>query len=89
MFAVKWIAPNGSEMIYTADADVSYTPGGFAPPGQQSTTLPCVAFYTHGSHLTLDSGRVFVMNANGRTVADYALDLAAAQARLTPVSAAA
>lgn len=41
---------------------------------------PCVSFYQIGYgdqngdvHCTIDTGRVYVMNANGRTVADYHL----------------
>lgn len=44
-------------------------------------TRACVSFYVTGqqssvdgdSHVTIDTGRIYVMNAAGRTVADYVL----------------
>ncbi len=66
MFALKWIADNGAEMIY-GGRDISYTPG----DAEKKAT---VTFYDeNGTHCSFDAGRIFVMNDRGRTVADYLL----------------
>jgi hypothetical protein len=69
MFAMKWIASNGSEMIY-AGRDISLTPA-----LQSETKRAMVTFYDQNdTHCSLDTGRVFVMNDHGRTIASYDLD---------------
>lgn len=74
MFTVKWIGDNGCEFLYGDARGVSYTAGG-------ADRKATVAFYCMGEqsvspgdcHVTIDSGRVYVMNEKGRTVADYVL----------------
>lgn len=77
MFTVKWIASNGAEMIYAAK-DISFTPPQLDPKAGCDSKGPraTVSFYlADGSetHCSIDNGRVYVMNAFGKTVADYIL----------------
>lgn len=70
MFTVKWIASNGAEMLYEGSG-ISYTPAGEKAGGGAKSQ---VSFdMAEGCHCSLDSGRVYVMNAQGRTVSDYVL----------------
>lgn len=76
MFTVKWIADNGSETLYAAAKDVHFTPADAQnASGSGAVAKASVSFYlTDGDvHCSIDCGRVYVMNANGRTVADYVL----------------
>lgn len=80
MFTVKWIAQNGEEMIYAAK-NISYSPpagddriggtGGPAPVMKATVSFDLA----DGTdvHCSLDSGDVYVMNAFGKTVANYVL----------------
>lgn len=66
MFTIKWVASNCEEMLYRGK-DVSYSPG----EGERKAT---VSFNIDGdTHCTIDTGAVYVMNDNGRTVANYVL----------------
>lgn len=68
MFTIKWISSEDDQMLYKG-RDVSFTP---ALKRSEPSERPCVSFYTDdGVHCTIDSGRVYVMNDAGRTVADY------------------
>lgn len=76
MFTVKWVAENGSEMLYESVGDVSFTPGSVRDA--TSTTGPnnsCVTFPSADSavHTYLDTGTIYVMNDKGGTVATYRL----------------
>lgn len=77
MYTVKWIGENGCQFLYGDARGVSYTPAKGTEPADKAK----VSFYFKGEqsptpgdcHCILDSGRVFVMNEAGRTVADYTL----------------
>lgn len=80
MFTVKWIGDNGCEFLYGDARGVSYTPG--TPRSEIEAASPAkVSFYFTGEqsqtpgdcHCIIDSGRIYVMNERGRTVADYVL----------------
>lgn len=74
MFTVKWIASNGAQMIYASKGDVSYTPPENVPNGGNDGKAKVTFYIPEGDvHCTIDSGRVYVMNDAGRTVADYIL----------------
>lgn len=82
MFSVKWIAQNGAHHIYSAHT-VSYT------PPDEHRLKPTISFYdaTDNGFTTLDNGEVYVMNANGKTVANYALENGAFPHGLMPRAA--
>lgn len=68
MFSIKWIADNGSEMLYRG-GNVSYSPAKETESGKA-----VVHFEMDGGvGCSIDSGRVYVMNDRGCTVADYIL----------------
>jgi hypothetical protein len=74
MFTVKWIADNGSEMLYQAKGDISYSPGRVRGAAGADEAKACVAFTdSDGVHCSIDAGDIFVMNELGKTVARYAL----------------
>ena len=82
MFTVKWIASNGAHHIYSAKA-VSFTPPDADRP------KPMVSFYDNDGdvHCTLDTGEVYVMNANGKTVSNYVLETREFPHGLMPLAA--
>lgn len=70
MFTLKWVAGNGSQHLYADVANVDYT-----PPGESQNKTAAVAFDLPGinSSCSIDTGRVYVMNGDGRTVERYIL----------------
>lgn len=69
MLTIKWISADGdNEMLYIGHS-VSFTR---KPEGENAR--PTVSFMgVNDVHCSIDSGRVFVMNEHGSTVADYIL----------------
>lgn len=84
MFTIKWIASNGYEHLYRG-RDVRYVPVSARSDVPGKTT---VEFDVDGLCCTLDSGRVYVMNEAGKTVADYCLGNAEFPHGLAPRQAA-
>jgi hypothetical protein len=80
MFTIKWIAGNGYEHIYQG-REVRYVPASSKAEGSAFPNETTVEFDITGqssnvegdSSCILDSGRVYVMNEAGKTVADYVL----------------
>jgi hypothetical protein len=73
MFTIKWIAANGSEMLYRG-MDVSFTPADQRGDGVKAGGYerPVVSFQVDsGVQCSIDSGAVYVMNDAGKTVASY------------------
>lgn len=69
MFTVKHIAVTGEEGLYETDGTTCATLSN-AP----TSSSRAVMFTTpKGEIVTIDSGSVYVMNSNGKTVADYQL----------------
>ena len=94
MFTIKWIASNGYEHLYRG-RDVRYVPA--SQKDEHSTTLRAsVEFDITGqtsnvdgdSRCIIDSGRVYVMNEAGRTVADYCLSTDQFPKGIAPLQAA-
>lgn len=74
MQTVKWIRSDGGEEIMIATGTVSFNPP--SPAGATDPQRPAyVSFDMANSDIraSIDNGRVFVMNGNGKTVADYEL----------------
>lgn len=79
MLTVKVIRPDGSEFIKEASTVFLNTPKQ-SPTGRSSVSffvplLPAVPIGTEVGHECVDvyEGTVYVMNGNGKTVANYAL----------------
>jgi hypothetical protein len=74
MFVVKWIMVDGSEKIF-GGKEIKFTPA-----ERCATKRPMVTFYNEeGTECSFDTGRVYVVNDLGKTVANYSLgDLPAA-----------
>jgi hypothetical protein len=72
-FIIKWRAWNGSEMLYSG-RDISFSPNGLCNGTHQDPALAKVTFYDkNDTFCSLDLGRVFVMNDNGKTISDWNL----------------
>lgn len=73
MFTVKHVRPDGNEVLYNSD-------GWFQTLKQRDGTGPIIAvkFDDGDKKHFLDTGRVYVMNAAGQTVASYTLGAAPA-----------
>lgn len=93
MFTIKWIASNGYEHLYRG-RDVRYVPA--SQKDEHSTTLrTSVEFDITGqssnidgdSRCILDTGRVYVMNEAGKTVADYCLSASGLPDGVAPLQA--
>ena len=72
MFTLKWVAGNGCQHLYAGVANVDYTPASentVSKKSQVSFDLPAI-----GSTCTIETGRVYVMNGDGRTVERYILE---------------
>jgi hypothetical protein len=66
MFTIKWVTSNCEEMLYRGTG-ISFTPG-------DDTRKATVSFEVGGgSRCIIDTGTIYVMNDNGRTVANYIL----------------
>ena len=94
MFTVKHIMTNGHETIYHA-REVNYVPAnentGEVDPGEAIVHFDITASASNvpgDSYVYISSGRVYVMNANGKTVADYVLRTKAFPHGLAPSQAA-
>lgn len=75
-FIIKWRASNGSEMLYSG-RDISFSPNGVgaARGNEMQMSRATVTFYDKNeTFCSFDLGRIFVMNDNGKTIADYNLD---------------
>jgi hypothetical protein len=79
MFTIKHIDKNNTEHLIEAE-NIWYTDNGEKIAGTDKPVVRKLHYTTgplvHGGRLTktLDFGMVYVMNYNGRTVADYDLD---------------
>lgn len=74
MFTILWKAMNGSQMLYSANGDVSFTPANLRQNTNPAPQGNCVCFEDAKGHfVTLDSGEVIVMNEKGATVAKHVL----------------
>lgn len=74
MFTIKWIRKDGVHLIYEGSG-VAFVPASEREHAHLSFILE------DGGMVTIESGRVFVMNGSGRTVANYVLGTALATAK--------
>lgn len=73
MFTIKWKDKNGSEALWQGHG-LNYTPAKENKETGKATLRFLLGPETGESQCSIDSGRVFVMNENGKTVADYFFD---------------
>lgn len=72
MFTIKWVAANGCQHLDAGVFNVDYTPAAensVSKKAQVSFDLPGI-----NSTCTIDTGRIYVMNDEGRTVERYILE---------------
>lgn len=77
MFTVKWVAPNGCQHLYPDASSISYMPASYTPASENTVSgkaqvqfdLPGI-----GSNCSIESGRIYIMNEDGRTVERYILE---------------
>lgn len=73
MISIKHISPNGSHSISEAKA-VTFCPAASKPPEEAVTILKdTVHVFGESSDIEIESGRVYVMNSGGKTIATYHL----------------
>ena len=70
MFAIKVIEESGSEYVRPEVEGVRFNPP-ISETGKQSILF---VFYKDSPGETIYSGQVYVMNENGKTIANYHLD---------------
>lgn len=73
MFTIKWIADNGSEALWQG-RDINYTPAKENKETGKATLRFQLGPEAGESFCSIDNGRVYVMNENGKTVSDYFFD---------------
>lgn len=69
MFTLKWVAANGSQTLYSGVDEVNYSPA-----TETESKKSTVSFRTNGVHCSIDAGRIYVMNQDGKTVERYFLE---------------
>lgn len=69
MFSMKVIQEDGSEFVKSEIRTVAFNP----PVSETGKSASLFIWYKDMPAETIASGRVFVMNENGKTVADYNL----------------
>lgn len=74
MFTIKWKHENGSEALWQG-SHINYTPAkeNMQTPGKAALSFELGPETGHSTCM-LDSGSVYVMNEQGKTVADYHFD---------------
>lgn len=72
MFTIKWVAENGCQHLYAGVHNVDYTPAAentVSGKAQVSFDIPGPSV-----SCSIESGRIYVMNDEGRTVERYILE---------------
>lgn len=83
IFTIKHIAPDGIERIWAARGEIEFTPRRPSAIAIEMSPATVTFIQPNGILISIESGSVYVLNSEGRTVARYHLNEPKVEARPT------